>query len=54
MAVDHMAISNLTKNLFKSVKQSALSNHLLESRCTIYFDYFTVLISEATKVRFCY
>ena len=46
-----MGISNLTGKCLKSVKQSAISDHLLECNCSIFFDYFDILTSEANKFR---
>ena len=44
-----MGISNLTGKRLKSVKQSAVSDHLLENNCSIDFDYFDLLASDANK-----
>ena len=44
-------ISNLTRKCIKSVKQSAVSDHLLECNCSIDFDHFDVLTSHANKFR---
>ena len=46
-----MGISNLTGKHLKSVKQSAISNHLLDCNCSIDFDHFDVLASDANKFR---
>ena len=49
-AAEHMAISNLTGKLLKSVKESAESYHLLECNCSI--DYsVTVLAFDINKFR---
>ena len=50
-AADHMGISNLTGKRLKSVKQSAISAHLLECNCSIDFDHFDILASDANKLR---
>ena len=42
-AVKHMGISNLTGKRLKYVKQSAVSDHLLECNCSIDFDHFDIL-----------
>ena len=42
-AVEHMGISNLTGKHQKSVKQSAVSDHLLECNCST--------ASDANKIR---
>ena len=46
-----MGISNLTQKRLKSVKQSALSDNLLECDCSIDFDHFGILASDANKFR---
>ena len=35
----------------KCVKQSAVSDHLLECNCSIDFDHFDILASDANKFR---
>ena len=50
-ATEHMVISNLTGKRLKSVKQSAVSEHLLECNCSIDFDHFDILVSAANKFR---
>ena len=51
-AAEHMGISNLTGKRLKSVKQSTVSDHILESNCSIDFDDFDILVSDASKFRF--
>ena len=46
-----MGISNLTGKRLKSVKQSAVSDHLLECNCSTGFDHFDVLASDENKFR---
>ena len=46
-----MGISNLTGKLLKSVKQSPVSDHLIEPNCSIDFDHFDILASDANKFR---
>ena len=46
-----MGISNLTGKRLQSVKQSGVSDHLLECNCSIDFDHFNVLASDANKFR---
>ena len=46
-----MFISNLTEMRLKSVKQSAVSDHLLECNCSIDFDHFDILASDANKFK---
>ena len=48
---EHMAISNLTEKRLRCVKQSAASDHLLECNCSIDFDHFDILVSDANKFR---
>ena len=47
-AAERMVISNLTGKRLKCVKQSAVSDHLLECNCSIDFDHFDILASDAT------
>ena len=46
-----MGISNLSGKRLKSVKQSAVSDHLLKCNCSIDFDHFDILASDASKFR---
>ena len=48
---EHMGISNLTGKRFKCVKQSAVSDHLLECTCLLDFDHFDNLASDANRFR---
>ena len=48
-AAEHMGISNLTGKYLKCVKQSAVSDHLLECNCSIDFDHFDILASDANR-----
>ena len=48
-AAEHMGISNLTGKRLKCVKQSAVSDHLLECNCPIDFDHFDILASGANR-----
>ena len=50
-AAEYIGISNLTGKRFKFVKQSAVSDHLLECNCSIDFDHFDILASDANKFR---
>ena len=47
-----MGISDLTEKRFKSFKQSAASEHLIECNCSIDFNHFDILASDANKYRF--
>ena len=47
----HMGISNLTEKRLKSIKQSAISDHLLQCNCTINFDNFDILAAESNKLK---
>ena len=47
----HMGISNLTEKRLKSIKQSAISDHLLQCNCTINFDNFDILAAESNKFK---
>ena len=46
-----MGISNLSEKHLKGIKQSAISDHLLESNCSINFDDFDIIASDANKFR---
>ena len=46
-----MGISNLTRKRLKSAKESAVSDHLLECNCSVDFDHFNILASDANKFR---
>ena len=50
-AAEHIGISYLTGKRLKSVKQSAIPDHLLECNCLIDFDHFGILGSDANKFR---
>ena len=50
-AAEHMGISNLIGKRLKSVKQSAISDHLLECNCSIDFNHFDILASDPNKFR---
>ena len=49
-AAEHMGISNLTEKRVKNVKQSAVSDHLLQCDYSI-FDDFDILASETNNFR---
>ena len=48
-AAEHMGISNLTGKCLNCVKQSAVSDYLLECNCWIDFDHFDILASNRKK-----
>ena len=50
-AAEHMGVSNLTGKRLKYVKQSAVSDHLLGCNCSIDFDHFDILASDANRFR---
>ena len=50
-AAEHMSITNLTEKRLKSVKQSAVSDHLLECHCSIDFYHFDILPPDKNKFR---
>ena len=50
-AAEHKGIFNLTGKRLKSVKQSAVSDHLLEYNCSIDFDHFDILAYDTNKFR---
>ena len=49
---EHMGISNLTGKRLKNVKQSAISDHLLQCNYVISFDDFSILAMDCNKFRF--
>ena len=50
-AAERMGISNLTGKRLKCVKQSAVSDHLLECYCSIDLDHFDILAADASRFR---
>ena len=48
-AAEHMGISNPTGKRLKNVKQSAISDHLLQCSRTINFDDFSILATDSNK-----
>ena len=48
---EHMGISNLAVKCVKNVKESAVSDHLLQCNCAIDFDHFDVLASDTNSFR---
>ena len=50
-AAEHMGIFDLAGKRLKCVKQSAVSDHLLECNSSIDFDHFDILASDANKFR---
>ena len=50
-AAEHMGISNLTGNHLKNIKQSAISDHLLQCNCAINFDDFSILVTDCNKFK---
>ena len=51
-AAEHMRISNLTGKRIKNVKQSAISDHLLQCNCTINLsNKFKLLLKESLLIK---
>ena len=50
-AAEHMGISSLTGKRLKKVKQSAISDHLLQCNCIITFDVFKLLLRESLLIK---
>ena len=48
-ATEHMGVSNFTGKRLKKIKDSAISNHLLQYKCTIYFDHFDILATDVSR-----
>ena len=46
-----MGISNLTGKHVKNVKESAVSDDLLQCGCTVAFDHFDILVSNTNIFR---
>ena len=44
-----MGASNLTGKRLKNIKDSAVSDHLLQCNCTIDFDHFDILATDVCK-----
>ena len=44
-----MGVSNLTGKRSKNIKDSAFSDHLLQYNCTIDFDHFEILATDAVS-----
>ena len=47
-----MGFSNLTSKYVKNVKESVVSDDLLQCNCAIDFDHFDVLASDTNSFRF--
>ena len=50
-AAEHMGISNLTGKLLKTVKHSAISDHLLQYNYALNFDDFSILATDCNKFK---
>ena len=50
-AAEHMGISNLTSKRVKNVKESVVSDHLLQCNCAIDFDHFDALAPDTNSFR---
>ena len=50
-APEHMGTSNLTGKRIKSVKESAISDHLLQCDSPITFDDFDISVSDSNKFK---
>ena len=50
-AAEHKGVSNLTGKRVKNMKESAVSNHLLQCDCIIDFDHFDILASDTNNFR---
>ena len=47
-AAEHMGVSNLTGKRLKKIKDSAVSDHLIQCNCTIEFDHFDILATDVS------
>ena len=50
-ASEHMGISNLTRKRLKYIKQSAISDHLLQCNCATNFDDFNIFATDFNKFK---
>ena len=50
-AAEHMEISNFTGKYLKNIKQSVISDHLLQYNCAINFDDFSILATDCNKFK---
>ena len=48
-AAEHMGVSNLTRKRLKNIKDSAVSDNLLQCNCAIDFDHFDILATDVNK-----
>ena len=48
----HMGVSNLTGKRLEKVKQSAISDHLLQCNYAIILDNFDILTAESNKFKY--
>ena len=48
-ASGHMGVSNLTEKRLKIIKDSVVSDHLLQCNCTIDFDHFHIFATDVGK-----
>ena len=49
-AVEHMGVSNLTGKQLKNIKDSAVSDHLLQCDYNIDFDHFDILVTDVDNL----
>ena len=50
-AAERMGISSLTGKRIKNIKQSAISDHLLQCNCAVNFDEFSILATDSNKFK---
>ena len=48
-AVEHMGFSNLTGKQLKNIKDSTVSDHLLQCNCAMDFDHYDILATDVSK-----
>ena len=48
-AAEHMGVSNISAKRLKSIKDSVISDYLLQCSCTIDFGHFDVLVTDVSK-----
>ena len=47
----HIGISNLTEKGLKSLKQSTISDHILQCNCAVNFSDFDILAADPNKFK---
>ena len=48
-AAEHVGISKLSAKRLEDTKDSTVSDHLLQCKCTVNFDHFDILAADISK-----